>query len=172
MLCKLATAAGLCFSTVFANAAPPNVAPRGPRTLLVDACGQMRDNALRIWPDQMVVSIRTSHDERSISCFVAAADGASKEIFAVRPLIGSGSSDAGRDALMAACSQTQRNPNNVFGGRRVYFTEDPDIKVVYCLVRKPDPTDVREVGVTDPRFVDGVELLFMSYYGEPLDTDM
>ena len=73
---------------------------------------------------------------------------------------------------MAACKQMQGNPNNVFGGRRVYFTEDPDIKVVYCLVRKPDPTAMLEVGVTDPRFVDTVELLFMSYYGEPLDNDM
>jgi hypothetical protein len=66
----------------------------------------------------------------------------------------------------------QENPNDVFGGRKVYFTEDPDIKVVYCLVRKPDPTDIREVGVTDPRFVDTVEMLFMSYYGEPLGEDM
>jgi hypothetical protein len=38
--------------------------------------------------------------------------------------------------------------------------------VVYCLVRKPDPIDIPEVGVTDPRFVDTVEMLFMSYYGE------
>jgi hypothetical protein len=54
----------------------------------------------------------------------------------------------------------------VFGGRKVYFTEGADIKVVYCLVRKPDPIDIPEVGVTDPRFVDTVEMLFMSYYGE------
>ena len=59
-----------------------------------------------------------------------------------------------------------------FGGRKVYFTEDADIKVVYCLVRKPDPIDIPEVGVTDPRFVDTVEMLFMSYYGEPLGEDM
>jgi hypothetical protein len=38
--------------------------------------------------------------------------------------------------------------------------------VVCCLVRKPDPIDIPEVGVTDPRFVDTVEMLFMSYYGE------
>jgi hypothetical protein len=73
---------------------------------------------------------------------------------------------------MAACNQMKRNPNNVFGGRKVYFTEDPDIRVVYCLVRRPDPTDMSEVGVTDPRFVDTVEMLFMSYYGEPLGEDM
>ena len=42
----------------------------------------------------------------------------------------------------------QGDPDNVFGGRNVYFTEDPDIKVVYCLVRKPDPIDIPEVGVT------------------------
>ena len=56
----------------------------------------------------------------------------------------------------------QLNRNNVFGGRKVYFTEDPDIKVVYCLIRKSDPIDIPEVGVTDPRFVDTVEMLFMS----------
>jgi hypothetical protein len=171
VLCKLVTVALLCLCTLLANA-PANAAPRAPRTLLIDACGQMRDNALRIWPDQMIVSIRQSRDERTISCFVAAADGAGKETFAVRPPAGTNSSDLGREALMAACHQMQENPNNVLGGRRVYFTEDPDIKVVYCLVRKPEPTDILEVGVTDPRFVDTVELLFMSYYGEPLDTDM
>ena len=95
-----------------------------------------------------------------------------KETFAVRPPAGSDSSDAGRQALMAACNQMRGNPNNVFDGRTVYFTEDPDIKVVYCLVRKPDPTEMPEVRVTDPRFVDTVELLFMSYYGEPLDEAM
>ena len=51
-----------------------NAAPRAPRTLLIDACGQMPDNALRIWPDQTIVSIRQSHDERIIACFVAGAD--------------------------------------------------------------------------------------------------
>jgi hypothetical protein len=61
----------------------------------------------------------------------------------------------------------QGNSNNVFGGRTVYFTEDPDIKVVYCLVRKQDPIDTPEVGVTDPRFIDTVEMLFTSCYGEP-----
>ena len=95
-----------------------------------------------------------------------------KETFAVRPSAGSNSGDAGREALKAACTQMQGNPNDVFGGRKVYFTEDADIKVVYCLVRKPDPIDIPEVGVTDPRFVDTVEMLFMSYYGEPLGEDM
>jgi hypothetical protein len=66
----------------------------------------------------------------------------------------------------------QLNRNNVFGGRKVYFTEDPDIKVVYCLIRKSDPIDIPEVGVTDPRFVDTVEMLFMSFYGEPLGEEM
>jgi hypothetical protein len=171
VLRKLLTVAGLCFCTVVASA-PAHAAPRAPRTLLIDACGQMRDNALRIWPDQMIVSIRRSHDERTISCFVGGADRNMKETFAVRPPARTGSSDLSREALMAACNQMQGNPNNVFGGRRVYFTEDPDIKVVYCLVRKPDPTAMLEVGVTDPRFVDTVELLFMSHYGEPLDNEM
>jgi hypothetical protein len=120
----------------------------------------------------MIVSIRQSHDERIIYCFVGGADRNMKETFAVRPPAGTSSSGLGREALMAACEQMQGNPSNIFGGRRVYFTEDPDIRVVYCLVRKPDPTDMLEVGVTDPRFVNTVELLFMSYYGEPLDNDM
>jgi hypothetical protein len=167
MLGKFVTVAGLCFCAALANAAP-----RAPRTLLIDACGQMRDNALRIWSDQTIVSIRQSRDERIIYCFVAEADRNMKETFAVRPPAGSDSSDAGREALMAACNQMQGNPNNVFGRRKLYFTEDPDIKVVYCLVRKPDPTDMLEVAVTDPRFVDTVEMLFMSYYGEPLCEDM
>ena len=125
-----------------------------------------------MWPDQMIVSIRQSQDERIISCFAAGTDHNMKETLAVRPPAGTSSSDLRREALMAACKQMQGNPSNVFGGRRVYFTEDPDIRVVYCLVRKPDPTDMLEVGVTDPRFVNTVELLFMSYYGEPLDNDM
>ena len=150
----------------------PMRAPRAPRTLLIDACGQVRDNALRIWSDQRVVTIRQSLDERIIYCFVAGADRSMKETFAVRPSARSDSGDVGREALKAACTQMQRNPNDVFGGRKVYFREDPDIKVVYCLVRKPDPIDIPEVGVTDPRFVDTVEMLFMSYYGEPLGEDM
>ena len=132
----------------------------------------MRDNALRIWSDQRVVTIRQSLDERIIYCFVAGADRYMKETFAIRPSAESDSGDAGREALKAACNQMQGNSSNVFGGRKVYFTEDPDIKVVYCLVRKPDPIDIPEVGVTDPRFVDTVEMLFMSYYGEPLGEDM
>jgi hypothetical protein len=167
MLGKFAAIAGLCFSAALANATP-----RAPRTLLIDACGQMRDNALRIWSDQTIVSIRQSRDERIIYCFVGGADRNMKETFAVRPPARNDASDAGREVLMAACNQMQANPKNVFGGRKVYFTEDPDIKVVYCLVRKPDPTDVPEVSVTDPRFVDTVEMLFMSYYGEPLDESM
>ena len=159
--------AALCFSATLANAAP-----RAPRTLLIDACGQMRDNALRIWSDQTIVSIRDSREETIIYCFVVGEDRNMKATFAVRPPAGSDASAAGREALMAACNQMQANPNNVFGGRKVYFTEDPDIKVVYCLVGKPDPTDAPEVAVTDPRFVDTVEMLFMSYYGEPLDKAM
>jgi hypothetical protein len=167
MLGKLVRVAALCFCAPLANAAP-----RAPGTLLIDARGQIRDNALRIWSDQMIVSIRQSRDERIIYCFVAGADRNMKEGFAVGPPAGDDSVDAGREALMAACNQMQGNRNNVFGGRRVYFTEDPDIKVLYCLVRKPDSTDTSEVGVTDPRFVDTVAMLFMSYYGEPLDKDM
>jgi hypothetical protein len=132
----------------------------------------MRDNALRIWSDQTVVTIRQSLDERIIYCFVVGPDRNMKETFAVRPSARSDSGDAGREALKAACNQMQGNPNNVFGGRKVYFTEDPDIKVDYCLVRKPDPIDIPEVGGTDPRFVDTVEMLFMSYYGEPLGKNM
>jgi hypothetical protein len=120
----------------------------------------------------MVVTIRRSVDERIIYCFVAGTDRIMKETFAVRPSAGSDSGDAGREALMAACNQMQGNPNNVFGGRKIYFTEDPDIKVVYCLVRKPEPIDIPEVGVTDPRFVNTVEMLFMSDYGEPLGENM
>jgi hypothetical protein len=168
MLRKLVAVAGFCLCAPLANAAP-----RAPRTLLIDACGQIRDNALRIWSDQMIVSIRRSRDESTIIyCFVAGADRDFKQAFAVSPPAAGGSNGAGREALKAACDQMQVNRNNVFGGRRVYFTEDPDIKVVYCLARKPDPTDMPEVEVADPRFVDTVELLFMSYYGEPLDKDM
>jgi hypothetical protein len=167
MLGKFVTVAGLCSCAALADAAP-----RAPRTLLIDACGQMRDNALRIWSDQRVVTIRQSLDERIIYCFVAGADRYMKETFAIRPSAESDSGDAGREALKAACNQMQGNSNNVFGSRKVYFTEDPDIKVVYCLVRKPDPIDIPEVGVTDPRFVDTVEMLFMPYYGEPLGEDM
>ena len=39
-------------------------------------------------------------------------------------------------------------------------------------MKKPEPTDIPEVGVTDPRFVYTVEMLFMSYDGEPLGVDM
>jgi hypothetical protein len=166
MFGKLVTVAGLCFSASLANAAP-----RAPRTLLIDACGQI-DNALRIWSDPRIVSIRESPNERTIYCFVGDAHRNLKATFAVRLPAGSDSSDAGREALMAACDQMQEDPNDVLGGRKVYFTEDPDIKVIYCLVTKSDPTDMPEVGVTDPRFVDTVEMLFMSYYGEPLEKDM
>jgi hypothetical protein len=167
MLGRFVTVAGLCSCAALAN--PP---PRAPRALLIDACGQMRDNALRIWSDQTIVTIRQSLHERIIYCFVAEADRNMNETFAVRPSADSDSRDAGREALKAACNQMQLNPNNVFGGRKVYFTEDPDINVVYCLVRKSDPIDIPEVGVTDPRFLDTVEMLFMSYYGEPLGEEM
>jgi len=82
-------------------------APRAPRTLLIDACGQVRDNALRIWSDQTIVTVRQSLDERIIYCFVAGPDRNMKETFAVRPSAGS---DAGREALKAACNQTQGIP--------------------------------------------------------------
>ena len=167
MLGKFVTVAGLCSCAALANAAP-----RAPRTLLIDACGQMRDNALRIWSDQTDVAIRASVDERIIYCFVAGADRNMKEAFAVRPSAGSDSGDPGREALKAACNQMQGNPNNVFGSRKVYFTQDPAIKVVYCLVRKPKPMDIPEVGMSDPRFIDTVEMLFMSYYGEPFGENM
>jgi hypothetical protein len=107
-----------------------------------------------------------------VYCLVAGDDGALKLTFAIAPLAGDATGASGRAALMEACNQMQANPSNVFGGRRVYFTEDPDIQVAYCLVRKPDAGDLPEVAVTDPRFVDTVELLFMSYYGEPLGISM
>jgi hypothetical protein len=66
MLGRFVPVAGLCSCAALANAAP-----RAPRTLLIDACGQVRDNALRIWSDQRVVTIRQSLDERIIYCFVA-----------------------------------------------------------------------------------------------------
>ena len=161
----LATVAGLCLGATLAHAAP-----RAPRALLVDACGQMRDNALKIWPDEKNVSIRESRDGKMISCFVGDKDRNMQATFGVKPQAGSDPIGAGRAALKAACNQMQAK--NVFEGRKVYFTEDPDIKVVYCLVRKPDLTDTPDVGLTDPRFVDTVEMLFMSYYGEPLGQDM
>jgi hypothetical protein len=164
MLARLVLVAGLCLSATLVHAAP-----RAPRTLLVDACGQMRDNARKIWSDQKTISIRESPDQKIIYCFVGGADRNMRATFAVGPQA-AGGPDAGREALKAACSQMQAK--NVFEGRKVYFTEDPDIKVVYCLVRKPDPTDKPDVGPTDPRFVDTVEMLFMSYYGEPLGQVM
>jgi hypothetical protein len=65
MLGKFVTVAGLCSCAALADAAPS-----APRTLLIDACGQMRDNALRIWSDQTIVTVRQSPDERTIYCFV------------------------------------------------------------------------------------------------------
>jgi hypothetical protein len=62
-------------------AALANAAPRAPRALLIDACGQMRDNALRIWSDQTIVTVRQSPDERTIYCFVGGADRNMKETF-------------------------------------------------------------------------------------------
>ena len=168
MLRKLVAVAGFCLCASLANAAP-----RAPRTLLINACAQIRDNALRIWSDQMIVSIRQSRDQSTnLYCFIAGADRDFKQAFAVTPSAAGNSNGAGREALKAACDQMQVNRNNVFGGRRVYLTEDPDIKVVYCVVRAPDPTDMPEVEVADPQFVDTVELLFMSYYGEPLDKEL
>jgi len=149
-----------------------HAAPRAPRTLLVDACGQMRDNALKIWSDEKIVSIRESRDGKMVYCFVGDADRNMQATFGVGPQAGSDPIGVGRAALKAACNQMQENPKNVFEGRKVYLTEDPDIKVVYCLVRKPDLTDTPDVGPTDPRFVDTVEMLFMSYYGEPVGQNM
>lgn len=99
MLGRFVTLAGLCSCAALANAAP-----RAPRTLLIDACGQVRDNALRIWLDQTIVTMRRSLDERIIYCFVAGADRDMKETFAVRPSAGSDSGDAGHEALKAACT--------------------------------------------------------------------
>ena len=167
MLRELVAVAGACLCAPLANGAP-----RAPQTLLIDACGQIWDNALRIWSDQIIISIRQSRNESKIVyCFVAGVDRDFKQAFAVNPAAGD-LNGAGREALKAACDQMQVNRNNVFGGRRVYFTEDPDIKVVYCLVRTPQPTDMPEVEVSDPPLVDTVELLFMSYYGEPLDKGL
>ena len=89
MLGRFVTVAGLCSCAALANAAA-----RAPSTLLIDACGQMRDNALRIWSNQTIVTIRQSLDERIIYCFVGGADRNMKETFAVRPSAGSDSGDA------------------------------------------------------------------------------
>ena len=163
MFGKFVTVAALCLGVSLAHADP-----RAPRTLLVDACGQLRDNALRIWPDQKIVSIRERRGEGVVYCFVAGADKKMKSTFKVDSSRKSDSNDPGREALRVACDQMKKNANGVFGGRKVYFTEDPDIKVVYCLVQKPDNAGLAEVDISDPRFVNTVELLFMSYYGEPL----
>jgi hypothetical protein len=114
MLGRFVKVAGVCSCTALANAAP-----RAPRTLLIDACGQVRNNASRIWSGQTIVTMRQSLDERITYCFVAGADRNMKETFAVRPSAGSDSGDAGREALKAARNQMQGNPNNVFGGRKV-----------------------------------------------------
>ncbi len=163
MFGKFVTVAVLCLGVSLAHADP-----RAPRTLLVDACGQLRDNALRIWSDEKIVSIREVRGEGVVYCFVAGADKKMKSTFEVDSSGKSDPNDPGREALRVACDQMKKNANGVFGGRKVYFTEDPDIKVVYCLVQKPDNAGLPEVDTTDPMFVDTVELLFMSYYGEPL----
>jgi hypothetical protein len=163
MFGKFVTVAALCLGVSLAHADP-----RAPRTLLVDACGQLRDNALRIWSDEKIVSIREGRGEGVVYCFVAGADKKMKSTFKVDSSRKSDSNDPGREALRVACDQMKKNANGVFGGRKVYFTEDPDIKVVYCLVQKPDNAGLAEVDISDPRFVNTVELLFMSYYGEPL----
>ena len=162
MLCKY-TVATLCLGVSLAHADP-----RAPRTLLVDACGQLRDNALSIWSDQKIVSIRERRGEGVVYCFVAGADKKMKSTFGVDSSRARYANDPGREALRVACDQMKKNANDVFGGRKVYFAEDPDIKVAYCLVQKPDNAGMAEVDVADPRFVYTVELLFMSYYGEPL----
>jgi hypothetical protein len=163
MLGKFVTAATLCLGIGLAHADP-----RAPRTLLIDACGQLRDNALRIWSDEKIVSIRERRGDGVVYCFVADADKKMKSTFGVDSSRKNDSKDPGREALRVACDQMKKNANDVFGGRKVYFTEDPDIKVVYCLVQKPDNEGLPEVDITDPGFVYTVELLFMSYYGEPL----
>ena len=164
MLGKFVIAVAFCLGAAHAQASP-----RAPRTLLIDACGQMRDNALRIWSDQKIVSIREDRADKVIHCLVGGADRKMKPTFRVASVPASASAGPGRDALAAACRQMQEDSGAVFGGRKVYFTEDPDIKVAYCLVQKPDGADLPELAVTDPRFVFTVELLFLSYYGEPLD---
>jgi len=142
--------------------------PRSPRTLLVDACGQLRDNALSIWSEEKSVSIRERRDEGIVYCFVVDPGQKVKSTFEVASSRKGDFNDPGREALRVACDQMKKNASDVFGGRKVYFTEDPDIKVVYCLVQKPDNAGLAEVDISDPRFVYTVELLFMSYYGEPL----
>ena len=163
MFGKFVAVAALCLGASLAHADP-----RAPRTLLVDACGQLRDNALRIWSDQNIVSIRERRGEGVVYCFVAGADKKMKSTFGVDSSRERDANDPGREALRVACDQMKKNANDVFGGRKVYFTEDPDIKVVYCLVQKPGNAGLAEVDIADPKFVYTVELLFMSYYGEPL----
>ena len=78
MFGKFVTVAALCLGVSLAHADP-----RAPRTLLVDACGQLRDNALSIWSDEKIVSIREARGEAVVYCFVAGADKKMKSTFEV-----------------------------------------------------------------------------------------
>jgi hypothetical protein len=168
MFGKFVAVAALCLGATLAQGAQQNPA----RRLLIDACGQMRDNAGRIWSDQRIVSIRVDYGGNVVYCYVTGADRKMKSTFGVAPPR-AGMSDLrepGREALLTACTQMRKDSDNVFSGRRVFFVEDPDIKVVYCLVAKPTshvPDSLTRRGRS--YFVYTSELLFMSYYGEPLD---
>jgi hypothetical protein len=127
MFGKSVPVVALCLGVSLAHADP-----RAPRTLLVDACGQIRDNAASIWSDEKIVSIRERGSDGVVYCFVVDADETIKRAFRVDSSRKNHSNGPGREALRVACDQTKSNANNVFSGRKVYFTEDPDIKS--CLL--------------------------------------
>jgi hypothetical protein len=165
MFGKFAAVVALCLGPTLAQGAVQNPV----RPLLIDACGQMRDNALRIWSDQRIVSIREDRSEKIVACYVGSVDRKTKSAFAVTLPAGD-SREAARQVLLNACGQMREDPNEVFDGRRPFFREDPDIKVAYCLVAGPS-NKVPESLLLRSRsyFVYASELLFMSYYGKPLE---
>jgi hypothetical protein len=130
----------------------------------------MRENALRIWPDQRIVVIREDRGRNVVYCAVSDADRKMKSAFGVAAPAVSDLSDSGREALLSACTQMQKNRDEVFGGRHVFFTEDPGIDVAYCLVASPaNRVPGSLIQRSRSYFAYTSELLFMSYYGEPSD---
>jgi hypothetical protein len=166
MFRKFVALGALCLIATVAHGAQKNPS----RRLLIDACAQMRDNALRIWSDQRIVAIREDRSRNVVSCHVAGVDRKMMSAFVVAAPAASDLRDPERQGLLTACRQMQRNSGKVFGGRRVLFAEDPDIKVAYCLVTSPaNRVPDSLIGRGRSYFAFTTELLFMSYYGEPLD---
>jgi hypothetical protein len=114
--------------------------------------------------------IREDRGANVVYCYVAGVDRKMNAAFGVAALAMRDFRDPGREALLAACAQMQENSNDVFGGRRVFLREDPDIKVAYCLVAGPsNKVPVSLLLRSRSYFVRTSELLFMSYYGKPLE---